>query len=386
MKNVLFVTDLKARASWGITGSQAIGAYATLNNLNSGKTVFDDALYNTFAPGTQLPGNLKWETTEQLDIGVDAGFLSNRLQLTLDYYIKNTRDLLNTVQLPSGFGFTSTIRNVGQIQNKGLEVSLQARIIDKAFKWDLNGNIAFNRSKVVKLNGGQDILGGSVGVTLISDAANLLREGQPMSVFYGYLEDGYTDLGRVKYKDLNGDNVINQLDKTIIGNPNPDFIYGLNTSMSYKGLELTAFIQGTQGNNLVNVSSINNTLDYGFGLNMPREVLYNHWTPTNLNAKYPVISRANSYNYSNRFVEDGSYLRLRTIQLAYNLPLQSMGVTWMRTAQVYASGQNLLTLTKYSWWDPETNSQGGANSIGQGIDHYSYPTSKSVTFGIRVGF
>lgn len=386
MKNVTFMTDLKARASWGLTGSQAIDAYATQNNLSAGKTVFDDALYNTFAPGTQLPGNLKWETTEQLDFGIDAGFLNNRFQLTLDYYIKNTRDLLNTVQLPSGFGFTSTIRNVGQIQNKGLEISLSARAIDRAFKWDLNGNIAFNRSKVVKLNGGQDILGGSVGVTLISDAANLLREGQPLSVFYGYVEDGYTDQGRVKYKDLNGDNVINQLDKTIIGNPNPDFIYGLNSVMSFKGFDLTLFIQGTQGNNLVNVSSINNTLDYGFGLNMPREVYLNHWTPTNTNAKYPVISRANSYNYSNRFVEDGSYLRLRTIQLAYNLPLQALKVNWMRSAQIYASGQNLLTLTKYSWWDPEVNSQGGANSIGQGIDHYSYPTSKAVTFGIRVGF
>ncbi|GAB4029640.1 SusC/RagA family TonB-linked outer membrane protein [Spirosoma gilvum] len=386
MKNITFMTDLKARASWGLTGSQAIDAYATQNNLAAGKTVFDDALYNTFAPGTQLPGNLKWETTEQLDFGIDAGFLNNRFQLTLDYYIKNTRDLLNTVQLPSGFGFTSTIRNVGQIQNKGLEISLSARAIDKAFKWDLSGNIAFNRSKVVKLNGGQDILGGSVGVTLISDAANLLREGQPMSVFYGYVEDGYTDQGRVKYKDLNGDNVINQLDKTIIGNPNPDFIYGLNSVMSFKGFTLTAFIQGTQGNNLVNVSSINNTLDYGFGLNMPREVYLNHWTPTNTNAKYPVISRANSYNYSNRFVEDGSYLRLRTIQLAYNLPLQALKVNWMRSAQIYASGQNLLTLTKYSWWDPEVNSQGSANSIGQGIDHYSYPTSKAVTFGIRVGF
>ncbi|GAB3965010.1 TonB-dependent receptor [Spirosoma terrae] len=386
MKNVTFMTDLKARASWGLTGSQAIGAYATLNNLSAGKTVFDDALYNTFAPGTQLPGNLKWETTEQFNVGVDAGFLNNRVQLTLDYYVKNTRDLLNTVQLPIGFGFTSTIRNVGQIQNKGLEVALSARVIDKAFKWDLNGNIAFNRSKVVKLEGGRDILGGSVGVTLISDAANLLREGQPLSVFYGYVEDGYTDQGRVKYKDLNGDNVINQLDKTIIGDPNPNFIYGLNSTMSFKGFTLTAFFQGTQGNNLVNVSSINNTLDYGFGLNMPREVYLNHWTPTNTNAKYPVISRANSYNYSNRFVEDGSYLRLRTIQLAYDLPLQALNINWMRTAQIYASGQNLLTLTKYSWWDPEVNSQGGANSIGQGIDHYSYPTSKAVTFGIRVGF
>ena len=386
LKNSSFISDLKIRASWGQTGSQAIGAYATLNNLSAGKTVFDDALYNTFAPGTRLPGNLKWETTEQADFGIDAAFKNNRYRLSLDYYVKNTRDLLNTVQLPIGFGFTSTIQNVGQIQNKGVEIALDARIIDKSFKWDIGGNISFNRNKVVKLYNRADILGGAVGVTLISDNANLLREGQPMSVFYGYVKDGYTDLGKEKYKDLNADGLINQLDKTIIGNPNPDFIYGLNSTMSFKGLELTLFLQGTQGNDLLNVSSINNTLDYGFGLNMPREVLYNHWSPTNPNAKYPVISRSNSYNYSDRLVEDGSYLRLRNIQLAYSLPLQKWNVNWMRTAQIYASGQNLLTFTKYSWWDPETNSQGGANSIGQGIDHYSYPTSKAVTFGVRVGF
>ncbi|RYC70804.1 SusC/RagA family TonB-linked outer membrane protein [Spirosoma sordidisoli] len=386
LKSSAYISDLKVRASWGRTGSQAINPYATLNNLLAGKTVFDDALYNTFAPGTVLPGNLKWETTEQTDFGIDAGFLNNRYRLTLDYYIKNTYDLLNTVQLPVGFGFTSTIQNVGEIQNKGLEVALDARVIDKAFKWDLSGNIAFNRNRVIKLYGGKDILGGNVGVTLISDAANLLREGQPMSVFFGYLENGYNEQGRVVYQDLNGDKVINQLDKAIIGNPNPDFIYGLNSTMSFKGLELTMFWQGSQGNDLLNVSSINNTLDYGFGLNMPREVFTNHWTPDQPNAKYPVISRSNTYNYSNRLVEDGSFLRLRNIQLAYNLPLQQWGVSWMRNAQIYASGQNLLTFTRYSWWDPETNSQGGANSIGQGIDHYSYPTSKAVTFGLRVGF
>lgn len=386
LKNSTKISDLKLRASWGRTGSQAIAPYATLNNLTGSKTVFDDALYNTFAPGTRLPGDLRWETTEQADVGIDAAFFSNRYRLTVDYYVKNTFDLLNTVQLPSGFGFTSTIRNVGQIQNRGLELALDARVIDRAVKWDLNGNIAFNRNTVKKLQGGLDILGGSVGVTLISDAANLLREGEPMSVFFGYLEDGYTEQGRVRYQDLNGDRVINQLDKTIIGDPNPNFIYGLNSTVAYKGLELNLFVQGTQGNDLLNVSSINNTLDYGFGLNMPREVLYNNWSPTNPNAKYPIISRANTYNYSNRLIEDGSFLRLRNVQLTYSLPLQQWRVSWLRTAQVFASGQNLLTLTRYSWWDPEVNSQGGPNSIGQGIDHYSYPTAKTVTFGMRLGF
>jgi TonB-linked SusC/RagA family outer membrane protein len=386
LKSNSFISDLKLRASWGKTGSEAIGAYATLNNLLAGRTVFNDALFNTFAPGTRLPGNLKWETTEQTDFGIDASFFNNRYRLTLDYYIKNTRDLLNTVQLPTGFGFTSTIQNVGQIQNKGLEIALDARVLDNTFKWDVGANISFNRNKVVKLYGGSDILGGSIAVTLISDNPNLLREGQPMSVFYGYITDGYTNLGKEKYKDLNNDGLINQLDKGIIGNPNPDFIYGLNSTMSYKGLELTLFLQGSQGNDIVNVSSIGSTLDYGFGLNMPRAVFNNRWTSATPTTTYPIISRSNSYNFSNRLVEDGSYLRLRNIQLAYTLPFKKWETKWARTVQVYASGQNLLTFTKYSWWDPETNSQGGANSIGQGIDHYSYPTSKALTFGVRVGF
>jgi len=385
-KNITFITNLKIRAGWGYTGSQAIGPYATLNQLNSEKTVFDDALFTTYAPGTRLPGNLKWETTEQKDIGLDFGIFKNRLTITADYYIKDTRDLLNTVRLPSSLGFTSTIQNVGHVQNKGFELGLDARPLTGIFTWDINANISFNRNKVIKLYGGKDILGGFVGVTAVNDNANILREGQPIGQFYGYVEDGYTDQGKIKYKDIDGDGAFTAKDKTYIGNPNPDFIYGFNSSMLYKNFELTFFIQGTQGNDLYNVSSINNTIDYGFGLNMPKEVLYNHWSKDNLNAKYPVISRTTSANTSNRWVEDGSYLRLKNIQLAYNLPVGRLGANSLRNLQVYISGQNLLTITKYSWWDPEVNSNGGANSTSLGFDYYSYPTSKAVTFGIRAGF
>jgi TonB-linked SusC/RagA family outer membrane protein len=386
LKNNNVVSDLKIRASWGSTGSQAINPYATLNILSAGKTTFDNTLYNSFAPSTTLPGNLKWETTEQIDFGVDASFIKNRYRVALDYYIKNTRDLLNVVQLPSGLGFTSTIRNVGQIQNKGLEVSVDARVIDKELKWDIGGNISFNRNKVIKLQDGRDIFGGNINVTLISDNVNLLREGQPMNVFFGYQEDGYTDKGQVKYKDLDGNGVINQLDKSIIGNPNPNYIFGLNSTVSYKGFDLSIFLQGSQGNDIVNISSIGNTLDYAFGLNMTRDVYLSNWTPSTPNAKYPIISRVNSYNFSDRLVEDGSYVRLRDIQLAYTLPLKALKLNALRSAQIFASGQNLLTFTKYSWWDPEVNSLGSGNSLQQGIDWYTYPTAKTMTMGIRLGF
>ena len=254
------------------------------------------------------------------------------------------------------------------------------------FRWDVNANISFNRNKVVTLYGGQDVLGSAFNLSVINDNVSILREGRPIGQFYGYLEDGYTDLGKIKYQDLNGDGKITAADKTYIGNPNPNYFFGFNSTMAYKGLELTFFFQGSQGNDIVNLSQISNTLDYGFGINNLKEVLYDHWTPTTPNAKYPILSRTTSALVSNRFVEDGSYVRLRTVQLAYTLPLQKWGVTGMRSAQLYASGQNLLTFTKYSWWDPEVNSQGGSNSVNQGIDYYTYPTAKTVTFGVRVGF
>lgn len=391
LKNVDVISDLKFRGSYGYTGSQAINAYATLNQLASGKTIFGDALYNAIAPGTTLPGNLKWETTEQADLGFDIAVLNNRFRLSADAYLKNTRDLLNSVKLPSSLGFTQTIQNIGQIRNKGVEFSLDAKVLTGQFRWDVNANIALNRSKVIKLYGGQDILTGSISTSFVEDNSSLLREGLPMGVFYGYKKDGYDANGREIYKDLSGpagtpDGIINQYDKTIIGDPSPDFIYGLNSTMSYKNFELTMFFQGSYGNDIVNVSSIGNTLDYGFGLNMVKDVFYDHWTPENTNAKYPVISRNASMRYSDRLVEDGSFIRLRNIQLNYNVPTKKLGMGWLRNFQVYASGQNLLTFTKYSWWDPEVNSQGGSNSTAQGIDHYSYPTAKTVTLGVKVGF
>lgn len=386
MKNNCLISDLKLRTSYGLTGSQAIEAYATLNNLYSGKTVFGDARYTTLAPGTQLPGDLKWETTAQFDLGVDVGLMDNRFLFTADYYIKNTKDLLNTVQLPSSLGYTTTLKNVGRVQNRGFEFSFDANVFNDEFIWKLNGNLAVNRSQVKELYGGQDILGGWVDMLLIADNVSLLREGEAMGVFYGYLRDGYDENGSEKYVDLSGDGVINQNDKTIIGDPNPDFIYGLNSLMSYKSFDLSLFFQGTQGNDIVNISSIDNSLNYGYGCNLLKDVVGNNWTPENPTAKYPKITRNQTMNFSDRLVENGSYLRLKNIELAYNFPVNKWKQNWLNKLRIYISAQNILTFTKYSGWDPEVNSQGGANSIAQGIDHFAYPTAKSYTFGINIGF
>jgi len=376
-------SDLKLRGSWGRTGSTAINPYQTLNLLNTAQTIFGDALFVTYAPGSRLPGPLKWETTEQTDLGIDAAFLKNRLRLSVDYYIKNTSDLLNTISLPSSLGYTNTISNIGKMRNAGLEFSVDADVVrSNDWRWDVSANIAFNRNKVVKLYQGEDVLGESINITVINDYINRLREGEAIGKFYGYKEDGYNAAGKIKYIDINKDGVINALDKTFIGDPNPSYIFGFNTNINYKSFELSVFIQGSQGNDIFNLSAVSQTLDYGFGLNMPVDVYNNRCTPANTNAKYPKISRTTSAQISDRFVEDGSFVRLKNIQLAYNVPVQSR-IKWFRSAQIYVSAQNLFTLTDYSGYDPEINSYGGGNSIRQGIDHFSYPSSKSITFGIR---
>ena len=380
MQEMDVISDLKLRASYGKTGSQAIDPYTTLNLLNSGQTVMNDGLVNTFSPGTRLPGDLKWETTDQYDVGFDLALLNNRILVTADYYVKNTKDLLNTVVLASSSGFTRTIQNVGSIQNKGFEFDLSAKVLTGEFNWDLSANISFNRNEVTGLYKGEDLFTSSVSVLAINDNVQILREGSPVGQFWGFVEDGYDDQGHIKIVDQNGDGSINSEDKTFIGDANPDFIYGINSSMSYKNFDLNIFIQGSQGNDIFNVSVINPTNDFGQGLNAPRDLFSNHWTPQNTNAKYPLISRATNAYASDRWIEDGSYMRLKNIELAYNLPIENSALS---SAQFYLSGQNLITITDYSWWDPEVNSRGAGQA---GIDHNTYPIPKTVTVGVRVGF
>ena len=382
MQDQQAISDLKIRASWGKTGSQAIDPYSTLNRLFPGYTPFENELYSFFAPGSTLPGDLKWETTEQFDIGLDFGILQNRVILGADYYQKTTSDLLSTVRLPSSFGYTTTIANVGEIQNKGVELSLDAQVLDKEFNWNLSGNISFNRNKVVSLNDGEPILTNFINVVTVSDNFSIMEEGRPLGQFWGYQEDGYTEEGAIRFRDLNGDGEINESDKTYIGDPNPDFFYGINSNMIYKGFQLDVFFQGTKGNDILNVSAISSTMDYGQGLNMPEEVLLDHWTPQNTDAKYPAISRGSVARVSDRFVENGSYFRMKNIMLAYNFPIKES--KFMQSLRLYVSGQNLLTITDYSWWDPEVNSKGSDNRLG--IDHFSYPIPKSYTIGLNATF
>lgn len=379
--NIPSISNMKIRASWGVSGNQAIGAYTTLTTLTAGLKSFGEGTYITYAPGTRLPNNLRWETTETRDMGLDLGMFNGRLNITADYYIKHTRDLLNTVGLPLSMGYTTTIQNIGAMQNKGFELGIEAIPIAKEFEWRINFNASINRNKVLKLYNSQDILGASIDVNLVQDYLNILREGHPVGSFWGYLEDGYDEKGQIAFRDLNGDSRITLDDKTFIGDPNPNFIYGIQSVMNYRNFDFTFFIQGSQGNDIYNVSSINNTLDFGIGLNMPRDVYLNHWTPENRNAKYPIPKLSTNVRSSNRFVEDGSYLRLKNIELAYNLRFNKNAIKSLR---LFVNAQNLLTLTKYSWWDPEVNSRSSA--IDLGIDHFTYPTAKNITVGLQFRF
>jgi hypothetical protein len=283
------------------------------------------------------------------------------------------------VVLPSSTGFTRTIQNVGSVQNKGFELGVTAKVLTGEFNWDLSSNISFNRNKVTKLYKGEDIPTSWVGVLAIEENVQILKEGSPIGQFWGFVEDGYDDEGSINVVDQNEDGSINSDDKTFIGDANPDFIYGINSNMTFKNFEFSLFIQGSQGNDIFNASVILPTNDFGQGLNAPRDLFSDHWTPQNTNAKYPLISRGTNAYASDRWIEDGSYMRLKNIELAYNIPIEN---NWLRSAQVYFSGQNLMTLTNYSWWDPEVNSRGAGQP---GIDHYTYPIPKTVTIGVRVG-
>lgn len=370
------IDDLRLRVSWGKAGSQAIGAYSTMNRLNPGTTVFGNSLYTTMAPGSRLAADLKWETTESINFGFDFTLLEGRLSFTTDYYFKETNDLLNAVQLARSTGYTNSLRNIGRVSNKGFEFTANSQLFTGSqFNWNLDANISFNRSEVIELYDGQDILAGQLAMIRFTDFGNTYREGEPMGIMYGYEEDGYDENGFLQYKSD---------EKVQIGDPNPNFTFGLNSGMSYRNFTMSMFISGSQGNDLINMSAVAFTIDNTNGTNKLQDVVGNYWTPENTDAEYPVPHTNHDYRFSDRYVEDGSFIRLRNIELAYSIPNRIL--PGMRNAQIYVSGQNLITLTEYSWIDPDVNTRGGASSLAQGIDYASYPSAKSFTGGVRIGF
>lgn len=385
IENLDVFSNLKLRLSYGVTGSTAVDPYQSLNQLSPYRATFGKSDVIGFAPGIIPNPDLRWETTAQFDAGLDMGFMNERLRITMDYYRKNTNDLLLEARLPPSLGFTTITRNLGEIQNTGFELGIGYDVLVNEFKWDLFGQLSANRNEVVNI-GGVDILGDGLNIPL-SAPINLAREGEPLGVFYGFVEDGLDENGRIQYRDLEPDGEITIADKTIIGSPYPDFIYSLNSNFSFRNFALNVFFEGVSGNDIVFATAGTLANSFRSGENQLVDVYYNHWTPENPdpNAEYPIISQTNTFEVSDRFIEDGSYLRLKNIRLSYNLPVSGLDINWVRSLQLYVSGQNLLTFTNYPGLDPEVNTRGQTGDLRIGIDEKSYPSTKIYTFGIKVG-
>lgn len=255
--------------------------------------------------------------------------------------------------------------------------------------WTLSANLGLNKNKIKELYGGQDIYGSTVGLSYVEDFVTLLREGEPLGVYYVYHDTGFDENGNMTYEDKDGNGVYDNNDKYIAGSPHPDFTYGINSSLTFKDFEFSFFLYGSQGNDVYNVTETAN-YDMGMGLNLRREVFNSHWSSTNtaeqnLMAKYPRPAANHNIKHSDRFVEDGSYLRLKNIMLGYNLPVKKWNVkNWLSAIKVYVSAQNLFTITGYSGMDPEVNSWGGDTNAG--LDYLTYPNVKTITFGVKVQF
>lgn len=390
MKAVPQVSNLKLRVGYGETGSTAINPYATLNMLSQGKQPIGNGLGTYYAAGSTLPSDLRWETTAQWNLGVDLGLFDNRLRLTADLYSKMTRDLLNSVGLPGSTGYSNTIKNIGKMSNKGLEVMVDGDIIrNNGLTWSASANIAFNKNKVVKIYNGQELYSGRPGLAYMEDNISLIREGEPLGVYFTYKEDGYDENGILKYVDVDGNGNYSKEDKFITGDPHPDFTYGFSTSLAWQGFDFSVFFQGSYGNDLFNITEFQN-MDYSSPMNYNKKVYYSHWSASNTPeqnaaAKYPKLTSKQNLRISDRYVEDGSYLRMKNISLGYSLPVDKLGIKrYLSSARVYVSGQNLLTITSYSGLDPEVNSWG--SDINMGFDFLTYPNVKSITFGLQLMF
>jgi TonB-linked SusC/RagA family outer membrane protein len=383
-----FINDLKVRAGWGQVGNDQIGNYASWGVV---ATSANYVIGGSQVPGTALTqmenADLRWEKTAQTNFGVDAYFFNSRLVFTADYYIKNTTDMLLNAPIPMSVGMgwntSVTTKNVGSMTNNGLEFQVSSKNLIGEFKWSTDFNISFNRSKITKLEKGVPILGGFIDNR---SAAAIAQEGQPLGTFYGYVSEGVDPAtGNIKYKDIDKSGGLSDGDKTIIGNANPDFSYGLTNNFNYKGFSFSFFFQGVQGNQIFNASRIVTEGMY-YPVNQLATVLTRWEKPgdiTNMPKSDKDNAKHNS-DVSSRYVEDGSYLRLKSATLGYDLPKSVSNFLKMEKLHVYVTAENLLTFTKYSGFDPEVSAYGVG--IAPGVDFGSYPQSRSFMFGLNLNF
>jgi TonB-linked SusC/RagA family outer membrane protein len=397
IKAIPFIDELKLRASYGKIGNQEINSYQSLAALVNTSYVIGDKIVKGFSPNNIPNSDLKWETTTQTDVGLDVGVLQNRLTVTLDAYYKKTSDMLLNVNVPWSTGFSSALQNVGSVENKGIELGLQAVIVDKALQWNANFNIAANRNKVLDLGPITRILTGEINGYLKINDPIVIQPGEPIGAFYGYVSDGIFQNaeevaasaqtsaapGDRRYKDVTPDGKIDANDRVFLGSSQPKFFGGFTNDLAYKGFELSASFNWVYGNTILN--STRADLDLPTGQKNSSARVKDRWTSTNPSNTIPRASLNRAFLFSNAQLEDGSFLRLSTLTLGYNLPASWLERARVRRAKLYVSGQNLFVITHYTGYDPEAN-QSGQNNILRGIDSDAYPNSRSYLVGVNLSF
>lgn len=400
LKDVKFLDDLKLRAGYGVTGNQNIGNYSFASSLTSAVYVFNGNVVPAEVALVMSNPNVQWESVEQSNIGIDATFFHHRLSVSVDAYLKNTSQMLVPMPVPISTGYSSIVVpyiNSGKVQNKGIEVSLTSKNLVGAFEWNSQFNISFNKNKVVSLfEKAPMYIGSGIGLngTLATNTV-----GYPINAFYGYVMQGIfqtqkevdnasvqvpgadvynrTSPGDVRFRDLNNDGAINDGDRTILGNPNPQFIYALSNDFSYKGLDLSIFLQGVQGNDIFNANNVFQE-SMAVAQNQTDRVL-GRWEGEGTSNTMPRAifnDPNNNSRISTRFLEDGSYLRIKNVTLGYTLPESWIKRNFFQRIRIYASAQNLLTFTKYSGFDPEVPSNG--------VDFNVYPVTRVLSLGLNI--
>lgn len=409
-KDSNFLNNWKVRLSYGRTGNQEIPLYQSIDTYTSGgQYAFGNQIINSIEPGLLSNPDIKWETTNQYNIGMDLGFFRDRLSLTADYYYKETSDLLLPVPVARQGGFSTSIQNIGKVENKGLELSLNGVLVDTSdFKWNLSANFSLNRNKVLELADSDRFFGPRLSGLIARNggAGTIIKEGEPLGVFWGNIFDGLWqtqeefDAGHMSgngnsgpgfenLRDIDGNGIFEEgLDETVVGNPNPDYEFGINTDLSYKNLSLSFFIYSQQGNDILNLNRIGMGSQQVITGNAFRSDVIGAWDGAGTSNTIPIIDRpaGRSGDFPSRvtsqIIEDGSFIKLKNVTLGYNVPLKD---SFFSRAKIYISGENILIITNYEGFDPEVNSFGGSNNA-LGIDLNAYPASKTIRLGLQLEF
>ncbi len=392
-----WVSDIKVRAGYGETGNQAgIDNYAYFTRLKTGQYVFNGTPVSTLYPKVMPNPNVRWETVKQLNAGVDLSLLNQRINVVIDAYLKNTSDMLVPMSVPITTGYSDTdvpSINAGKVRNKGVEVTISSFNLRGTFEWNTDFNISYNKNEVISMNDGVPLF---VGDDINMTKVRVNTEGHPIGSFYGYVTNGIfqnqqevdryaiqvpggTAPGDIRFRDLDNNGVINADDRTYIGNPSPEWTFSLNNTFAYKEFDLQIFLQGVAGNDIYNANRIWQE-SMSIPQNQTTKVL-DRWTGEGTSNSVPraIYSDPNqNVRHSNRFIEDGSYLRVKNLTLGYTLPKSISQKAYLSMARFYISCQNLLTLTKYSGFDPEVNVSG--------VDLSTYPVTRTLSMGVNVKF